>query len=770
MKANNKFSSFMGGLIIAFAIALFTPTAAQATWSNYNSSTSTTSTQCDTYKAQAKKYLRAYYRCYNYTYYRYYIYYMKKYKQCHAKVSTTPDCNKYKNLANKYLAAYNKCGYYCYYRYYCYYLNLYKKCEANLNKTGNIAGKVFEDTNANGSFEKDTDKSLANVSVTITDSKGKVHTVKTNSRGYYYANCIAAGTAKVDIVDSTLPDNPSQVVGTDPTDVDVKAGVNNWEEHNGYVFPVPTGKVCGTVYEDINQNGQQDDNETGKAGIVVKIIDANGDEQTETTNDLGKYCFTTVVEGSASIEVDESTLPKDATLTAGENPNSIDVEANTANQAGTDGYTLPTPVGSACGYVLVDGQGQAGVTVTLMDSEGNTHSEVTNTDGKYCFTDIPQGNATVDVDDTTLPDGAELTTGEDPSDVNVLPNTENDAGTDEYTLPIPVGTACGSIIVDGEGASNVTVNVVDANGESHSAVTDDNGSYCVEGLPEGEAIVTVDEETLPFGVEQTLGLNPSPVTIEANKNNDAGIDGYETKAGSTCGLVVIDSNEDDSYNTSDVGIAGVTVTITDAEGTEYIRTTDDNGLWCVDALSAGNATADIDESTLPDGAEQVFGMDPSTVFIIPGLYRSSLADGYVIPAPTCPAGFEALQMTIFTSGNNTSDNLQTTLPITLPAGASSITFKNVQTSDKNENIQPNEQFKIITVDEKANLLAETGYTTDINNVTHEDEFSDLGTLSLSGASKILLVHRADPVYGDNLPDGNSVTFKSLCYKTEGFTE
>ena len=797
MKVTNKISSFIGGVVIAFAITLFLPSAANATWSNYhgssssskidsssssksshssssksNSSSSGKSTnntkKCVKYKKLAYKYLKAYYRCYNYRYYQWYVYYMKKYKQCQSTVSATPNCNKYKDLANRYLAAYYRCGYYCYYQYYCYYLNLYKKCEANLNKTGKVCGQVFEDSNDNGVYDS-SDKRLANVTIKVTDSKGKVQSVTTNNKGYYCASNVAVGTASIDIDESTLPDNPTQVVGTDPTNVTVKVNCKNWEERNGYTFPIPTGKVCGTVYEDINENGQQDNNETGQAGIIVKLIDANGEEQTETTNDSGKYCFTTVVEGSASIEVDETTLPQDATLTAGENPNSIDVEANTANQAGTDGYTLPTPVGSACGHVLVDGQGQAGVTVTLMDSEGNTHSEVTNADGKYCFTDIPQGTATVDVDDTTLPDGAELTSGEDPSDVNVLPNTENDAGTDAYTLPIPVGTACGSVIVDGEGASNVTVNIVDINGESHPAVTDDNGTYCVAGLPEGEATVTVDETTLPFGVEQTLGLNPSPVTIEANKNNDAGIDGYETKAGSTCGVVVIDSNANDRYETTDTGIEGVTVTITDAKGEVYVRTTDANGLWCVNALSAGNATADADESTLPAGAEQVFGMDPSTVYIIPGAQRTSGADGYVLPQQ-CPAGFESLQMEIFTRGMNTADNLQTVLPITIPDGASSITFKNVQTSDANSDIQPYEQFKIITVDTNANLLAQTRYTTDIDNVTHEDEFSDLGTLSLSGASEILLVHRADPVYGDNLPDGNSVTFKSLCYKIEGFTE
>ena len=559
MKTNNKFSSFIGGIVITFVIALFVPTSAQATWNNYNSGTSTT-TQCDTYKAKAQKYLKAYYKCYNYRYYRYYVYYMKKYKYCQSTIAPKTDCSKYKNLSDRYLAAYNRCGYYCYYKYHRYYLNLYKKCEASLNKTG---------------------------------------------------------------------------------------------------------KVCGVVYEDINSNAQQDDNEIGAANIKVKIIDSNGDEHTVVTDNSGKYCQKNVLEGSASITVDETTLPTDAELTAGENPNDIDVVANKNNDAGTDGYTLPVPTGSACGYVLIDGKGQEGITVVLLDSEDITHSEVTNSEGQYCFQDIPQGDVEVDVDDTTLPDNAELTAGIDPNiDIRIVPNIENDTGTVEYTLPIPVGTACGSVLVNDEGEANVTINVLDSAGNTSSVTTDNEGKYCVCNLPLGETVFTVDVSTLPFGVEQVLGENPTTIMIKEKDDNDAGLDAY---------------------------------------------------------------------------IEQV----------------------------ECPTGFEILKMEIWTAGKNTFDNLQTVLDIEIPKYADSITFVKVQTGDRNDHNQPHEQFKIISVDANDDLIDETGYTKDINNVTHEDQFSNLGKLAINNnTDKMLLVHRADPIYGDDLSYYNSVTFKSLCYQIQ----
>ncbi len=131
--------------------------------------------------------------------------------------------------------------------------------------------------------------------------------------------------------------------------------------------------------------------------------------------------------------------------------------------------------------------------------------------------------------------------------------------------------------------------------------------------------------------------------------------------------------------------------------------------------------------------------------------------------------YEELKMTIFTTGrSSSSDNLQTTLPIEIPNSPFYITFKDVITSDVNSNEQPYEQFKIVALNNNDSVLGQTGYTTDINNATLEEESSDLGSIFLaSDTDRLVLVHRVDPVYGDIYSDeGNSVTFKSLCYKIE----
>lgn len=90
----------------------------------------------------------------------------------------------------------------------------------------------------------------------------------------------------------------------------------------------------------------------------------------------------------------------------------------------------------------------------------------------------------------------------------------------------------------------------------------------------------------------------------------------------------------------------------------------------------------------------------------------------------------------------------------------------MHTFDSYRDEQPYEQFKIVATDSQGTVLTETGYTTDINNaVAPEDVYTDLGTLDITpDASEILLVHRADPVYGENIQSINSVKFKGLCYK------
>ena len=544
MKITHKLNSFLGSLVIAFAIALFLPSAANATYGSYNNNTYSSygnnqSAQYTQYKAQAIRYLKAYYRCYNEQYYRYYVYYIKKARACQTK-ATTNNCSKYKTLSDKYRNAYYRCGNYCYYRYYVYYKNKYAKCQASTNPTGKLYGQVFEDSDYNNAYSA-SDRPLVNVSVKVTDSKGKSQIVKTGAKGYYVAKNLATGTATVVIVESTLPDNATQVVGTHTTTVNVKANKLTWEERNGYSFPEPTGKVCGSVFEDTNGNTVQDSGEPFYAGARVTITDANGKSVTAITNAQGKYCKDGIEAGDATIKVDLNSLPSGATITT-ENPTTIDVEAGKTNQAGKDGFepktVTPTLTGSVCGIVFEDvnrdGVQQVGepgienITVTATDINGNLLTGTTDANGDYCISNVAAGNATVTVDanDADMPAGATDTTGTNPSPVNVLANTKNNAGKDGYFNPNrnDLGCVCFVIFNDKDksggynnppdvGLKNVSVKITDANGVIHTVESDNTGTVKVV-LPLGQTTFTVDDKdadlagfTRSFGTQTVTMIN-----------------------------------------------------------------------------------------------------------------------------------------------------------------------------------------------------------------------------------------------------------------------
>ena len=204
--------------------------------------------------------------------------------------------------------------------------------------------------------------------------------------------------------------------------------------------PIPTGIITGTVYEDANNNGLQDKNETGVANISVEVIDSNGDIITIVTDNIGNYSLNNLPQGLATVTVNAATLPPLATLTTGLNPNDVTVIANTTANAGNDGYLIPLPlVGSITGQVRSGRLGVPTVTVKITDIYNNIHTVTTDINGRYTATNIPVGTASVLIVDssvilstgTTATYLATLSNG-NPTSVTVTENITVDAGSDFY--------------------------------------------------------------------------------------------------------------------------------------------------------------------------------------------------------------------------------------------------------------------------------------------------------------------------------------------------
>jgi uncharacterized repeat protein (TIGR01451 family) len=104
------------------------------------------------------------------------------------------------------------------------------------------------------------------------------------------------------------------------------------------VQPDPsTGTVTGTVFNDANGNGSQDGGETGIAGVTVSVT-VGAVARSGTTDASGGWAAGAVPPGTATVDVDDTTLPAGLVRTAGADPTSVAVTAGATVSAGAVGY------------------------------------------------------------------------------------------------------------------------------------------------------------------------------------------------------------------------------------------------------------------------------------------------------------------------------------------------------------------------------------------------------------------------------------------------
>ncbi|MBT8440150.1 MAG: DUF11 domain-containing protein, partial [Gammaproteobacteria bacterium] len=250
------------------------------------------------------------------------------------------------------------------------------------------------------------------------------------------------------------------------------------------------------------------------------------------------------------------------------------------------------------GHLYIDANGNgtqdvgepdlANVDLTITDSNGAIQTVTTDTNGNWIAA-VPPGTTIADVDenDPDYPTGTTQTEGDDPTTINALSGAFTNGGIDGFFLP---GTLIGHIYEDinGNGVQDagepdlvgVDVIVTDSEGNTQTVTTNADGNWIAEDLPPGDAIIDIDDNTLPTGstlatLVQTEGADPNTVVVVAGADTDAGIDGYNRQAD------VSIVKTDDGSN----AVAG--------EQYEYTLTVSNAGPWdaneivVVDTLPAG---------------------------------------------------------------------------------------------------------------------------------------------------------------------------------------
>ncbi|MBD3374788.1 DUF11 domain-containing protein [candidate division KSB1 bacterium] len=253
--------------------------------------------------------------------------------------------------------------------------------------------------------------------------------------------------------------------------------------------------------------------------------------------------------------------------------------------------------------------GLENVRVTLLDGNGQTlATTLTDENGEYLFENLDQGNYTVDIDETTVPDNYDLTTSNDPMQIS-LGQTEHYRDADFGYQPLP--SSIGDLVwqdhnankmQDAEdGLQGIRVLLRQNGTILEFTETDANGGYLFADLLPGTYIVDIVEATLPENWELTTDNEPMTVTIGAGEDYLQADFGYRPQRAQVGDYVWQDIDGDGEQDTNEPPVADVKLVLFDSEGNEIASVlTDENGLYLFDDLAPDEYIIEIDETTIPD--------------------------------------------------------------------------------------------------------------------------------------------------------------------------
>jgi protocatechuate 3,4-dioxygenase beta subunit len=554
-----------------------------------------------------------------------------------------------------------------------------------------VGDKVWNDLNQDG-IQDPGEPGIPGVTVYLLDNAGAIiDSTVTDAFGNYIFNNLTPGVYSLEFVtpagytgtlsNGALNDgNNSDATSGTTAPFTLAAGEINLNVDAGFYQSTPAGtlQLGDQVWYDNNSNGLQDPGEPGAAGVTVQLLDAaTGAVIATTTTDLnGYYTFVNLAPGNYQVSfsnlpsgyvfttADASGTPGDANSGTGGTDDSdagasgitgvINLSANNLDvDAGIVKGTTENSTGSIGNTVWYDNDndgiqdpgetGQAGITVVLLDAQGNVvDSAVTDALGNYIFTNLPAGDYTIEfsnlpagfmgspssggVNDALNSDGTLSAPGVYTTPTISLGLGENNSNVD-FGVYAPLTNSLGNTVwydADNDGvqdateigAPGITVTLYDNAGNPiATTVTNQNGNYMFNGLADGTYVVGFSnipsgytitpngqggDATLDGDANPLSGLT-APVTLTGGVTNldiDAGI--YNPNKGSISGTIWDDANADGVQDPSEVGTPGMVVTLKDGAGnTVGVAITDGNGNYSFTNLPFGDYTI---EFTKPDGS------------------------------------------------------------------------------------------------------------------------------------------------------------------------
>lgn len=311
----------------------------------------------------------------------------------------------------------------------------------------------------------------------------------------------------------------------------------------------------------------------GQSGIAVRLSGVS--DASTTTDASGRYAFTGLRAGAYEVAISGfdadavgfSSTSKGATVDVGE-----------SQVLSFDGTYLRTA--GIVGRVSVEGDGLAGVTVSLSGSESRTAT--TDQAGQYAFNELRAGTYQVGI------------SGFDADDYEFSSTSQSVTVTLGQTANVPFdGTLLrtagisGRVSVEGMALADVTVMLTGA--ATDTAMTNADGQYAFTGLAAGAYMVAISGYNMDAYAFAAASMS---VTLADDESNITNFMGTHTRSANVWGYLYFDANANDEYdgeeNDARWHMANMTVTLEGpGVGESQTTMTDAMGMYKFDSLSTG---------------------------------------------------------------------------------------------------------------------------------------------------------------------------------------
>ncbi len=507
-----------------------------------------------------------------------------------------------------------------------------------LSAFASIGDRVWLDENADG-VQDPNEQGVSGVEVTLrgagddgvlNTADDVVKTTITDDNGIYHFDALAPGLYQVSVDDGHDLSTPAQYQGVLAANQQVDQADFGLKQ---------AGSIGDTVWFDADADGVQDPNETGIEGVSINLRAAGADGVLNTADDVlkttvtdanGQYRFDGLAPDTYQVTVmtEQSLTTPDSfniNLDLGEERLDADFGVSTLAAIGdyvwfdsnADGVQDAGEQGIANATVNLRGAGQDGVYNTADDIVLSTE---TDSNGLYLFNNLTSGDYRVSLASDVLTGGQTLTTigqyeialgNESVLTADFGISSEQSIG-DTVWLD---SDSDGIQDADEKGLEGVKVTLRGAGKDGlfntpddllQSTSTDKNGQYLFDKLPTGDYLISIDADP-----EQLTTAAQFNIRLEAGEN-DLSADFGLNNVSSIGDYVWFDNNADGIQDAGERGLSGVTVNLRDAGADGVLGTADDvlkttttdsNGLYLFDGLSAGTYQVTIDSDsplTTPD--------------------------------------------------------------------------------------------------------------------------------------------------------------------------